>query len=47
MHDPYLAADGANCIITDTWTSMGDRKYNSEKIFLPFQSKQKYYEFSR
>ena len=37
MHDPYLAADGANCIITDTWTSMGDEIISPEKIFLPFQ----------
>ena len=37
MHDPYLAADGANCIITDTWTSMGDENISPEKIFLPFQ----------
>ncbi len=37
MHDPYLAADGANCIITDTWTSMGDKKISPENIFLPYQ----------
>jgi ornithine carbamoyltransferase len=37
MHDPNLAAEGANCIITDTWTSMGDKKISPEKIFSPFQ----------
>jgi ornithine carbamoyltransferase len=37
MHNPHQAADGANCIITDTWTSMGDKKTTSEKLFLPFQ----------
>ena len=37
IRDRYLAADGANCIITDTWTSMGDEKISPEKIFLPFQ----------
>ena len=37
MHNPHQAADGANCIITDTWTSMGDKKITSEKLFLPFQ----------
>ena len=37
MHNPHQAADGANCIITDTWTSMGNEKTTSEKLFLPFQ----------
>ena len=37
MHNPHQAADGANCIITDTWTSMGNKKTTSEKLFLPFQ----------
>ena len=37
MHNPLQAADGANCIITDTWTSMGDKKITSENLFLPFQ----------
>ena len=31
------AADGANCIITDTWRSMGDTNPNPEDIFVPFQ----------
>ena len=37
MHNSLQAADGANCIITDTWKSMGDKKIVSEKLFLPFQ----------
>ena len=37
LHNPYLAIEGANCVITDTWTSMGDKKTTSEKLFLPFQ----------
>ena len=37
LHDPHLAVEGANCVITDTWTSMGDKKISSEKLFLPFQ----------
>ena len=37
IHDPLQAADGVNCIITDTWTSMGNKKLISEKLFLPFQ----------
>ena len=37
LHNPYLAIEGANCVITDTWTSMGNKKTSSEKLFLPFQ----------
>jgi ornithine carbamoyltransferase len=36
-HNPLLVADGAHCIITDTWQSMGDNKSISEEMFLPFQ----------
>ena len=36
-HNPLQVADGAHCIITDTWQSMGDKKSISEEIFLPFQ----------
>ena len=36
-HNPIQAADGANCIITDTWRSMGDTNPNPEDIFVPFQ----------
>ena len=36
-HNPLQVADGAHCIITDTWQSMGDKKSISEEIFYPFQ----------
>ena len=36
-HDPIEAAYGANCIITDTWRSMGDKSPLPEEIFKPFQ----------
>jgi len=36
-HDPKQAALGADCLITDTWNSMGDSKEMPEKLFKPFQ----------
>ncbi len=36
-HNPIQAADGANCIITDTWRSMGDKNPTPEDTFVPFQ----------
>ena len=36
-HNPLQVADGAHCVITDTWLSMGDKKSISEEMFLPFQ----------
>ena len=36
-HNPLEAAYGANCIITDTWRSMGDKSPLPEQIFKPFQ----------
>ena len=36
-HNPLQVADGADCIITDTWQSMGNKKSISELAFLPFQ----------
>ena len=36
-HNPYEAAEGANCIITDTWRSMGDQNPFPEDQFRPFQ----------
>ena len=36
-HNPLEVADGADCIITDTWQSMGNKKSISELAFLPFQ----------
>jgi len=41
-HDPRAAAEGADCIITDTWVSMGDVDHD-ERIaaFEPFQVDEK------
>ena len=36
-HNPQEAAEGANCIITDTWRSMGDKSPFPEDQFIPFQ----------
>jgi ornithine carbamoyltransferase len=37
-HDPRAAAEGADCIITDTWVSMGDKDHDERlKAFEPFQ----------
>jgi len=36
-HNPLEVSKGADCVITDTWQSMGDQESISEKIFLPFQ----------
>ena len=40
-HNPYKAAEGANCIITDTWRSMGDQNPFPEDQFIPFQVNKK------
>ena len=37
IHNPLQVAEGAHCIITDTWQSMGNKKSITEEIFLPFQ----------
>ena len=36
-HNPLQVSEGADCVITDTWQSMGDQESISEKTFLPFQ----------
>ena len=36
-HNPLQVSEGADCVITDTWQSMGDKESVSEKKFLPFQ----------
>ena len=36
-HNPLQVSEGADCVITDTWQSMGDEESVSEEIYLPFQ----------
>jgi len=37
-HDPRTAVSGADCIVTDTWISMGDdENENLHNLFQPFQ----------
>jgi len=37
-HDPAWAAEGADCVLTDTWVSMGDTDYDARlKAFEAFQ----------
>ena len=45
-HNPHKAADGANCIITDTWRSMGDQNPFPEDQFIPFQVNKKIMELA-
>jgi len=42
LHDPQAAAEGANVIYTDTWTSMGQEEETEkrEKVFPPYQINQ-------
>ena len=35
--DPMAAAHGSDCIITDTWVSMGDEEGNRHSVLMPFQ----------
>ena len=44
--DPQEAAEGANCIITDTWRSMGDKSPFPEDQFIPFQVNKKIMELA-
>ena len=45
-HNPQEAAEGANCIITDTWRSMGDKSPFYEDQFKPFQVNKKIMELA-
>ena len=41
-HDPAVAAEGADCIITDTWVSMGDKDVEERlAILAPYQVNRK------
>ena len=44
--NPQEAAEGANCIITDTWRSMGDKSPFPEDRFIPFQVNKKIMELA-
>ena len=35
--DPVAAARGSDCLITDTWVSMGDEEGNRHNLLMPFQ----------
>ncbi|MEM7196767.1 MAG: ornithine carbamoyltransferase [Pseudomonadota bacterium] len=35
--DPYHAVKGADCIVTDTWVSMGDDESNRHNLLMPYQ----------
>ena len=35
--DPKQAVDGANCVVTDTWVSMGDEEGDRKDLLGPFQ----------
>jgi len=35
--DPMAATRGSDCVITDTWVSMGDEEGNRHNVLLPFQ----------
>ena len=45
-HNPQEAAEGANCIITDTWRSMGNKSPFPEDQFIPFQVNKKIMELA-
>ena len=45
-NDPQEAAEGANCIITDTWRSMGNKSPFPEDQFIPFQVNKKIMELA-
>jgi ornithine carbamoyltransferase len=36
-HDPRRAAEGADCVVTDTWLSMGVRDENRRTVLAPYQ----------
>ena len=46
IHNPQEAVEGANCIITDTWRSMGDKSPFPEDKLIPFQVNKKIMELA-
>ena len=37
MRDAVEAVEGANCVVADTWVSMGDDAANRHNILTPYQ----------
>lgn len=37
MHDPVAAVDGVDCVVTDSWISMGDDEGNRHNALAPFR----------
>jgi len=37
LHDPQAAVDGADCVVTDAWVSMGDDEASRHNMLAPFR----------
>jgi len=37
LHDPVAAVQGADCVVTDSWISMGDDEANRHNLLSPFR----------
>jgi ornithine carbamoyltransferase len=36
-NDPAAAVSGADCVVTDTWVSLGEKAKNRHNLLAPFQ----------
>ena len=41
FHDPRAAVENADCVVTDTWVSMGTDTKNQHNLLAPFQVNKK------
>ena len=41
FHDPKAAVENADCVVTDTWVSMGNDDSNRHNLLFPFQVNKK------